>query len=234
MSSFSYPRKKLAPPEERNNRALQTWLEAFAVRYSADGSTVEGPSSIVFAPKGAADGAGVVEAYNEDLIILSSSTAPDALDGFRIQLYGPNHSSTPGDMVWYDKNNNTLFKWDESAGSFALSSPLAFTSDGELTPEAWTNVSSFSNSWVNYGGSFEVARYRKMPDGTVHIQGLVKSGTVGATIFTLPTGYRPDKLLIFPAHTNSGHGRMDISSTGEVRANSGGNGFFSINCTFSV
>lgn len=92
---------------------------------------------------------------------------------------------------------------------------------------------AFQNSWVNFDTStFRGARFWKDPMGIVHIEGLVKSGTVGTTIFTLPAGYRPGNGLMFPSITNSGVGRVDVAATGNVVHNSGGNTYFSINLSF--
>jgi hypothetical protein len=54
------------------------------------------------------------------------------------------------------------------------------------------------NSWVDLGGEYQGARYRKV-GGIVELQGLIKDGTTtnGTTLFTLPQGYRPTKRLIF-------------------------------------
>jgi hypothetical protein len=54
---------------------------------------------------------------------------------------------------------------------------------------------AFQNSWVNYGGAYAPAAFRKMPDGTVRLRGTVKSGTNASAIFTLPVGYRPAAVL---------------------------------------
>lgn len=50
---------------------------------------------------------------------------------------------------------------------------------------------AFENGWTNFGGGFEGARFWKDPEGVVHVEGLIKSGTVTSTMFTLPVGYRP-------------------------------------------
>jgi hypothetical protein len=58
------------------------------------------------------------------------------------------------------------------------------------TPPAWTQVSSFSNSWVNYGAGRPSTSYRKIGD-LVELRVAVKSGTNGAAMFQLPVGFRP-------------------------------------------
>jgi hypothetical protein len=88
---------------------------------------------------------------------------------------------------------------------------------------------AFANSWVNYNtATHHGARFWKDAVGLVHIEGLVKDGTIGNPIFVLPAGYRPALGLVYPTDTNTGHGRVDIAPTGEVLPVSGGNTYFSI------
>lgn len=54
--------------------------------------------------------------------------------------------------------------------------------------EAWI-APTLLNGWVNAGG-FGTA-YFKDEFGFVHLKGLVSSGSLGVTVFTLPEGYRP-------------------------------------------
>lgn len=49
---------------------------------------------------------------------------------------------------------------------------------------------TLENGWVSYGTSWYGASYYKDIDGFVHLRGLIKSGTLGATALTLPVGYR--------------------------------------------
>lgn len=61
----------------------------------------------------------------------------------------------------------------------------------------WTAV-TFQNSWANYGGAFQTAQYRRVGD-IVELRGLVRNGTAGTSIFTLPAGFRPPATQIFAA-----------------------------------
>ena len=88
---------------------------------------------------------------------------------------------------------------------------------------------SYSNSWVDFGidvaNNWEGARYFKDEFGYVHLRGLVKNGSAAnATIFTLPSGYRPShgKHEMFATLANSALCRMDVLSTGQVQAATGG------------
>lgn len=82
--------------------------------------------------------------------------------------------------------------------------------------ELWTDVSSFSNSWVNYAGAFANAGYKKSAGDTVSLRGLIKSGTVGAKAFTLPVNYRPSTSVSFSVDSNAAFGKVVIQSNGDV------------------
>jgi len=76
---------------------------------------------------------------------------------------------------------------------------------------------AYQNSWVAFDGT-RFAEFRKDAAGFVHLQGLVKNGSVNLPIFTLPVGYRPDQQLLInvPAAATL-YARMDIGSTGGVQ-----------------
>lgn len=112
---------------------------------------------------------------------------------------------------------------------------------GRLAPSSGNGwrMPALNSPWVDYGGSYQTARYRR--DGLdVVMQGLVKttssvSGNV--TIFTLPDGYRPPGNLVFPS-VGSGATPMqfNVYATGDVGAISvsGTVGYISLNCRFST
>ncbi len=58
-------------------------------------------------------------------------------------------------------------------------------------------VTTFFNSWVNVGGGEGVAAYYSK-GGVTHLQGNIKSGTVGNTAFQLPARYCPAVTRYFP------------------------------------
>ena len=100
-----------------------------------------------------------------------------------------------------------------------------------ITQEAWIEVSGgvgFENSWVNFGGAYGTAGYFKDSLGIVHLKGLVKSGTIGAIIFTLPSGYRPSADCLLPGVSNSVFGVIYLSTAGAVAYTSGDNGWASL------
>lgn len=64
-------------------------------------------------------------------------------------------------------------------------------------------AASFANSWVNYdAAAFNAAGYYRDAFGLIHLQGLVKDGTVSTDfalgrIFTLGTGNRPAREQVY-------------------------------------
>jgi microcystin-dependent protein len=64
---------------------------------------------------------------------------------------------------------------------------------------------AFTNSWVNYGSPYGNLMFRKDPLGKVQLRGAVKNGTLGSSIFTLPTGYRPPAgtIVSFVSYTSA-------------------------------
>ncbi len=80
---------------------------------------------------------------------------------------------------------------------------------------------SFTNSWVNYGAGYNDCGYRKDEMGWVHLRGLVKNGTDGASIFTLPAGYRPQARELLVGASEDHYGRIDILTDGTVVPSAG-------------
>lgn len=100
--------------------------------------------------------------------------------------------------------------------------------------ESWS-AATLQNSWVNLGGTYATAGYYKDQVGTVHLKGVIKSGTAsdGTTILILPTGYRPSEDLIISTISSTASAiqvsRLDIMMDGRVIIYNAANNFFSIN-----
>jgi hypothetical protein len=89
------------------------------------------------------------------------------------------------------------------------------------------------NSWVDYGGGSQTARYRKL-NGLVYVEGRIKNGTA-VDVCTLPVGYRPAAILAFATNTGTGAGafaKLDVLADGTINAQ-GANLAHSINCVFA-
>lgn len=81
---------------------------------------------------------------------------------------------------------------------------------------------TLENSWVDAGGAWQTARYRKDMWNLVRCEGSVKDGTSNdaTVVFTLPVGYRPSAAHQFVAVCDNG-GTLDVcyltvSTNGEV------------------
>lgn len=97
------------------------------------------------------------------------------------------------------------------------------------TDDSW-NIPRLLNSWTHYGGIYQPISYRKGADNIVQLRGLAAGGTPSSTdvMFILPVGYRPANKELYPALTNSGIGRLDITINGEVMPYSGGGTWFTL------
>ncbi len=96
-------------------------------------------------------------------------------------------------------------------------------------PTAWIEP-TLLNGWENYGGSFETAAYMRDELGFVHLRGLVRNGTIGAStpIFTEASGYRPAKIEAFVGWSSGAAAYMQVSSAGNVVVVSGNNAYVSL------
>lgn len=91
----------------------------------------------------------------------------------------------------------------------------AFVTLVDLQPPKWESV-TYLNGWTTYDASFAPAGFYKDAFGIVRLRGLIKSGTVPATAFVLPLGYRPQYRVLFSTISSGAVGRVDVSPAGEV------------------
>lgn len=95
--------------------------------------------------------------------------------------------------------------------------------------EAWV-APALLNSWVNFGGAYSPVGYYKDNLNIVHLRGLIKSGTAtaGTPLFTLPAGYLPAYIMIFPTPSNDLYGETQVRATGSVEIVVGSNVWISL------
>jgi hypothetical protein len=74
----------------------------------------------------------------------------------------------------------------------------------------------FEHSWVNYGAPYSNAAFMMLPDGFVQLHGMIKSGTLSSSAFTLPPGFRPAAAHEFLVFSNGSTGRITVGSDGTV------------------
>ena len=95
-------------------------------------------------------------------------------------------------------------------------------------------IPTLQNGWTVFGSTTYDTVAFLLKDQVVYVRGSVSGGTVGP-IFSLPSGYQPDKqkIIVTPS-TNGGLARVDIG-TGFATSNyyhGGSNGFISLNTTY--
>lgn len=102
----------------------------------------------------------------------------------------------------------------------------------DVDPTAWA-APALLNGWVNLGGIWQVAQYRKVGD-VVQIRGILTAGVIGAAAFVLPVGFRPPAALLFATDSNGAYGQFSIAANGAVTPNVGVPAWFAIEGSFSV
>lgn len=105
---------------------------------------------------------------------------------------------------------------------------LALTKEPRFRQIGGTGQAPFTNSWTNFGSGWQTAAFWRMPDGWVHLRGLIKSGTIGSSAFTLPPGYRPVLSEPFVCISNGAVGRVDVLTDGTVVPSVGNNTYVTL------
>jgi hypothetical protein len=87
---------------------------------------------------------------------------------------------------------------------------------GNITDNADVSM-IMQNNWVTYSNGWSFPEYYKDKLGRVHLQGLIKNGTLNNFATTLPAGYRPIRGRVFTVETEGGgQCRVDVRSSGGV------------------
>lgn len=91
---------------------------------------------------------------------------------------------------------------------------------------SWT-APTFTNSWVDFGGTCPAAGFRLVGTRVV-LRGAIKSGTINTAAFTLPAGYRPTGSVTFAVNSNGSYGAATITSAGVFTPAVGSNVAFNL------
>lgn len=139
------------------------------------------------------------------------------------------------DNVYHADSTNTLFNIEDIDGNSVVA--CAFGRNvfkGSLVAAANDNnteqiyAPTLAGAWVNFGGGFRNSGYWRDAAGVIHITGIVKSGVIGTTIFTLPAGFRPSASILFAIVSNAVFGYVQVTSAGVVSCVVGNNTFVSL------
>lgn len=118
-------------------------------------------------------------------------------------------------LIDVQNSGNVRYKTDTASMSTISLAGVMYC---ETSIGGWINA-TYQNGWVsNDAAAFNAASYRQDADGTVHIRGLVRSGTLGTTIFNLPAGMRPARTVIRVSQGANVTSRIDILPSGNVIA----------------
>jgi len=86
-------------------------------------------------------------------------------------------------------------------------------------------IPTFANGWVNYSAGFNTAKYYKDNFGIVHLEGMVKSGTIATNIFAMPAGYRPLASAYYGCTSGGAFGTIKVDVAGGVVLAAGSNNY---------
>lgn len=123
-----------------------------------------------------------------------------------------------------DSTGNVGIKTNPSSYTLDVNGSFQCTQAGS----GWTSL-SFNTGWTDFGSGHITGRYKKVGD-LVFLSGLVKRTSGGATtIATLPLGFRPGGIYLYIMNTDSGAGRIDIDTSGNIVLQSGGVAWVQLN-----
>src|SRR6266516_5636991 len=109
-------------------------------------------------------------------------------------------------------------------GNLKVSGTIRAQAAGSNIVAPAVTAPTFATGFLDYGGAFAPAGYWLDAEGEVHLQGVVTTNSVtgtgmGATMFTLPVGFRPSKEYMFTCvayKPNYGIIRVDVLTRGAV------------------
>jgi len=133
---------------------------------------------------------------------------------------------------------NAVYKVDNGVDfdeiHFKTKAAQVFCNDGKTVESQLAEVTNFIqgmtigaiyptllNGWVNFNEGYSVVKYWKDTNNVVHIQGVIKGGTVNSVIFVLPAAYKPIGTIAVPvACTNtSGQWVVGVATISSLNGN---------------
>lgn len=105
--------------------------------------------------------------------------------------------------------------------------------DAAVGQQAWQPL-TLSNGWAAFGGMYVAPRYMKDSLGFVHVEGLIKGGTMGQIAATLPAGYRPSAAHYWGSASSGVIGIADVTASGTITPRVGSSGSFMMDYIFKA
>jgi hypothetical protein len=186
--------------------------------------------------RGAAKKSTSVSVDNDPMILYNSQPLRPTLE-----THYPSHQSnglTAGIGSSF-ASNALRFKFTNTlaAGASHNLTGVVVASVASDTALSWNSV-SFTNSWGNHTpASFPSGSYANR-NGLTFYRGLIAGGTIGASAFTMPVGFRPmggdanptsgAYSSIYARLSSGGACRLDTAATGTMTISTGSNGWYSI------
>jgi hypothetical protein len=177
----------------------------------------------------------VASRFKTSLRVGSGATALAALDGSDgivmadgtlAGLYGRDRANSARYFAIYD-SARILRIYDSVSATDVFQLDL---STGAITQSAWVAMTgSYTNSWVDFGGGYMAGAYMKDLMGFVHLRGLIKSGTMSTSAFTLPAGFRPSAVVLMACASAGAYGQLEVGTGGTITPTVGLNNYVSLN-----
>lgn len=123
---------------------------------------------------------------------------------------GNPHGTTKTDLGLGDVDNTS-----DANKPVSTAQQTALNAKADKALENWI-APSLLNSWVDYGGNFNPSGYYKDAFGIVHLRGFIYGGTMNASAFILPEGYRPAYEERHVVISNNAAGSLKIAANGNV------------------
>ncbi|GAB4199584.1 MAG: hypothetical protein Fur006_50400 [Coleofasciculaceae cyanobacterium] len=157
------------------------------------------------------------KSYTDQRILLLPTPTPATLGAIALSAKGQ-----PGGVPFLDNDGKVPAGQLPSAPTLtslggepsgAETRAKAYT-DSKLQTPTWITP-TFQNGWSNYGQGFPAAEYC-LYLGCLWMRGVVKGGTLNATIFTFPTGHRPLGTVGFRPYASDLNSNIVVISNGSV------------------
>lgn len=96
-------------------------------------------------------------------------------------------------------------------------------------PFEWIDA-VLENGWVQFGDNYNTPQFTKLSNGVIMLRGTISSGTAvsGTVMFSLPVGFRPDRICRHSSIANGVHALVDILPNGDVVIQIGTNTYISL------